>query len=108
MAVAMIAMLLAFTAATVYLGAVVIARHRGQAAADLAALAGAGAVVAGPDAACARAAQITTRMGVAVTACRVEGLDVVLEVAVPVNFGRWGTGSAQAVARAGPVDVAVR
>ncbi|MCV7069052.1 helicase, partial [Mycolicibacterium farcinogenes] len=37
--------------------------------------------------------------------CRIDGLDVVLEVAVPVRLGRWGAGPAKASARAGPVDV---
>ncbi|WP_328287102.1 Rv3654c family TadE-like protein [Mycolicibacterium neworleansense] len=101
---AMIAMLIAFAAGGAYLGAAVTARHRAQAAADLAALGAAGAVVSGPDAACRQATQIAARMRSVIADCRVDGLDVVLEVATPVRLGRWGVGPARAVARAGPVD----
>ncbi|WP_327161379.1 Rv3654c family TadE-like protein [Mycolicibacterium wolinskyi] len=104
LAVALIAILLAFTTGAAYLGAAVIARHRAQAAADLAALAAAGAVAGGPEAACARASQIASAMRTTVAACRVDGLDVVLDVQVRVSLGRFGTGSARAVARAGPVE----
>ncbi|MHC9295615.1 Rv3654c family TadE-like protein [Mycobacterium sp. LTG2003] len=87
-----------------YLGAAVIARHRAQAAADLAALAAAGAVVGGPEMACGRAAEIASAMRTTVTACRLDGLDVVLDVEVMVTLGRFGAGSARAVTRAGPVE----
>lgn len=100
----MIAILLAFTGGAAYLGSAVIARHRAQAAADLAALAAAGAVVSGPDAACARAKQVASAMGTTVGACRVEGLDVVLDVQRTVNLGRWAVGPARAAARAGPAE----
>ncbi|OWL98914.1 hypothetical protein B7435_23620 [Mycolicibacterium peregrinum] len=104
LAVAMIAVVIAFAAGGAYLGAAVTARHRAQAAADLAALGGAGAVVSGPVAACAQATQIAARLHSAVGACRIDGLDVVLEVSVPVRLGRWGVGPARAAARAGPVE----
>lgn len=100
----MVAVIIVFAAAGAYLGAAVIARHRAQAAADLAALGAAGAVASGPEAACAQATQIATRMRSVVAGCRIDGLDVVLEVAVPVRLGRWGAGPAKASARAGPVD----
>ncbi|EUA24203.1 hypothetical protein I552_3240 [Mycobacterium xenopi 3993] len=45
-----------------YLGSVVVARHRAQAAADLAALAAAARVSAGADVACARAGVVARRM----------------------------------------------
>lgn len=101
----MVAVIIVFASAGAYLGAAVIARHRAQAAADLAALGAAGAVPSGREAACAEATQIATRMRSAVAGCRIDGLDVVLEVAVPVRLGRWGAGPAKASARAGPVDV---
>ncbi|WP_243858231.1 Rv3654c family TadE-like protein [Mycobacterium sp. DL440] len=100
----MIAMVVAFAAGGAYLGAAVTARHRAQAAADLAALSAAGAVVSGPDAACAQATQIAVRMRSVLGVCRIERLDVVLEVSVPVRLGRWGVRPARAAARAGPVD----
>ena len=102
----MIAMVIVFAAGGAYLGAAVTARHRAQAAADLAALGAAGSVVSGPDAACQQATQIAARMRSVLDGCRVDGLDVVLEVSVPVRLGRWGVGPARASARAGPVEVA--
>ncbi|MGV0744209.1 Rv3654c family TadE-like protein [Mycolicibacterium sp. XJ870] len=104
LAAAMIAILLIFTACAAYLGAAVIARHRAQAAADLAALGAAGAVASGPDGACAQATRIASAMRASVTACRIDGLDVVLDVQVAVDLGRWGVGPAKAAARAGPAE----
>lgn len=102
----MIAMVIAFAAGGAYLGAAVTARHRAQTAADLAALGAAGAVVSGPEVACGQASQIATRMRSVLGDCRIDRLDVVLEVTVPVRLGRWGVGPARASARAGPVDAA--
>ncbi|OBG85533.1 helicase [Mycobacterium sp. E802] len=106
LAAAMIAVVVAFAAGGAYLGAAVTARHRAQAAADLAALGAAGTVASGPEAACGQAGQIAARMRSVIAGCRIEGLDVVLEVTVPVRLGRWGFGPARASARAGPVTVA--
>jgi hypothetical protein len=53
-AAAMVAVLLCITGAGAYLGSVVVARHRAQAAADLAALAAAARLPSGVTAACAR------------------------------------------------------
>nr|WP_273736468.1 Rv3654c family TadE-like protein [Mycolicibacterium septicum] len=106
LAAAMIALVFAFAAGGAYLGAAVTARHRAQAAADLAALGAAGAVVSGPDAACRQATHVAARMRAVLADCRIDGLDVVLQVSVPVRLGRWGVGPASAVARAGPVDFA--
>ncbi|OBF06204.1 helicase [Mycobacterium sp. ACS4054] len=94
----MVAVLLSVTGAGAYLGAVVVARHRAQAAADLAALAAAARLPAGPEAACARATAVAHRMRAGDAGCVVEDLDVVVTVRVPV-FG----GAAGAAARAGPV-----
>nr|WP_230983403.1 Rv3654c family TadE-like protein [Mycolicibacterium senegalense] len=104
-AAAMIAMLIVFAAGAAYLGAAVSARHRAQAAADLAAVGAAAAVVSGPDAACRQATEIAVRMRSVLGDCRIDELDVVLEVATPVRLGRWGVGPARAAARAGPVGV---
>lgn len=103
-AAALIAMVIAFAVGGAYLGAAVAARHRAQTAADLAALGAAAAVVSGPDVACRQAADIAARMRSVLGDCRIDRLDVVLEVAVPVRLGRWGVGPARAAARAGPVD----
>jgi secretion/DNA translocation related TadE-like protein len=98
----MIAVLVTITVAAAALGAAVIARHRAQAAADLGALAAAGALVSGPEVACAQAAAVTSLMHTTVAQCRVDGLDVVLTVHAEVRLGRWGVGPATAAARAGP------
>ena len=97
-AAAMVAVLLCITGAGAYLGSVVVARHRAQAAADLAALAAAARLPSGVAAACARAAAVAHAMRVDDAQCDVDGLDVVVTAQVVVAFA----GAARAVARAGP------
>jgi secretion/DNA translocation related TadE-like protein len=89
----MMAVLLAFTVGGFHIGSAVIARHRAQAAADLAALAGAARLADGPGAACTQAAAIAKAMDVVVAACVVDDLDVVVTIRAA---------EAQAAARAGP------
>lgn len=82
-------------------GGVVIARHRAQAAADLAALAGASRLPAGPAAACLLADSVGSAMGASLGACDVENLDLV--VTCTVRLGGWAEAAAvEASARAGP------
>ena len=100
----MVAVLLAITLACVYLGSVVTARHRAQAAADLAALAAAGRLAQGADAACADAVAVAVAMQATVADCAVDGLDIVVAVDVTAAMGRLGMGAARAVARAGPAE----
>jgi secretion/DNA translocation related TadE-like protein len=95
----MVAVLLWITGAGAYLGSVVVARHRAQAAADLAALAAAARLPSGAAAACARATAVAHEMRVDDTQCGVDGLDVVVTAQVAVAFA----GVARAAARAGPV-----
>ncbi|WP_267305988.1 Rv3654c family TadE-like protein [Mycobacterium barrassiae] len=95
---------MAITVACVYLGAAVTARHRAQAAADLAALAAAGRLAQGEGAACGHAVELAEAMGTRVVDCTVTGLDAVVAVEVAVALGRLGIGTARAVARAGPVE----
>jgi secretion/DNA translocation related TadE-like protein len=99
-AAAMVAVLLCVTAAGAYLGSVVVARHRAQAAADLAALAAAARLPSGVGAACARGTTVAREMRVDDAQCRVEDLDVVITVEVAVAFA----GTARAASRAGPAD----
>ncbi|WP_338060143.1 Rv3654c family TadE-like protein [Mycobacterium ostraviense] len=94
----MVGVLLWGTGAGAYLGAAAVARHRAQAAADLAALAAAAHLPEGGPAACARATAVTQAMGVGDAACAIRDLDVVITVEIPVAFG----GVARAAARAGP------
>jgi secretion/DNA translocation related TadE-like protein len=96
----MVAVLLCVTGAGAYLGSAVVARHRAQAAADLAALAAAARLPAGGAAACTRATAVAREMRVDDVRCRIDELDVVVTVAVVVVI----VGVARAAARAGPVD----
>lgn len=96
----MVVVLLTVAGGSAYLGAAVVARHRAQAAADLAALAAAARVPAGAEAACAQATTLARAMRVGIAGCAVDDLDVVITVEVAMPGGRWG--NAQAGARAGP------
>lgn len=96
----MVVVLLLVTAAGARLGAVVVARHRAQATADLAALAAAARLPSGVAAACARATGVARRMRADDTRCEADGLDVIVTVAVVVAFA----GAATAGARAGPAQ----
>jgi secretion/DNA translocation related TadE-like protein len=96
----MVAVLLSVTGASAYLGAAVVARHRAQSAADLAALAAAASLAGGPETACAQAKAVAREMRVNTTGCAVEDLDVVVTTEARLAVGRWG--NARAAARAGP------
>jgi secretion/DNA translocation related TadE-like protein len=94
-AVAVLAILLAVTLGGFYVGSAVIARHRAQATADLAALAAAARLPAGSVAACSEASTIADAMRVSVAGCVTDGLDVVVTI---------DAGPARAAARAGPAE----
>lgn len=100
LAAILLAAMVSVTMGGVALGAAVVARHRAQAAADMAALAGAAHLAAGPALACRRAGQIAAMTGAVVRGCSVDGLDVVVTAAVRTGLR---IGDAVAVARAGPV-----
>ncbi len=100
----MVAVLLSITGGSAYLGAAVVARHRAQAAADLAALAAAQRLAAGPATACGHAKAVAAEMRINITGCAVDDLDVVVTTEVRLPVGGWG--SARAAARAGPADMA--
>lgn len=99
----MIVVVVAITLGVVTVGSAVAARHRAQAAADLAALAAAGRLATGAAAACQWAEAVAVAMRTSVTGCRIDVLDVVVSVETSVQLGRFGVGTAGAVARAGPV-----
>lgn len=96
-----VAALVTVAVGAIWIGAAVIARHRAQAAADLAALAAAQRLAAGPDAACGEAAGIGRSMGAVMRGCEVVGLDVV--VTLGLRVGGPVRAEARASARAGPV-----
>jgi secretion/DNA translocation related TadE-like protein len=86
------------------LSAMVVAKHRAGAAADLAALAGAAATLREPNP-CAVAADVARRNGAALATCELKGLsvEVVVRVAGPTWFGFHP--QLRARARAGPSAV---
>ena len=97
------AALLAITVGGVYVGSAVVARHRAQAAADLAALAAAGHLAQGSAVACSHALALAKAMRTSVSQCTVDDLDVVVTVDAAVALGRFGVRPARATARAGPL-----
>lgn len=97
-----LAAVLAVVIAVVHVGSAVSARHRAQSAADLSALAAAGALDRGVADACATARDLVRRMEGTVTDCTVEDWDVIVEVSITVPLGRFGVRDAVAAARAGP------
>ncbi|MGH3517928.1 MAG: Rv3654c family TadE-like protein [Haloechinothrix sp.] len=88
----------------VWLGAAALSRHRGEAAADLAALAAAAHARAGPEIACSRAASVAERMRARIALCQLRGWDALVEVEVEPPGLLAELGGVTARARAGPVD----
>jgi len=82
-------------------GVAAVARHRAEAAADLAALAGAVRAVGGAGDACAEARSIAAGNAARLAGCLVDGAVVTVTVfcSLPGGLGRW---QAHASARAGP------
>ncbi|MGF7123138.1 Rv3654c family TadE-like protein [Rhodococcus sp. TAF43] len=99
-----LAALVAVTAGLVHVGGAVAARHRAQAAADLAALAAASALSDGDESPCEAAVSIAVRMGATVPKCTVSGWDVVVGAEVRVGSVSFVVGPARAIARAGPAE----
>ncbi|GAA4659043.1 hypothetical protein GCM10023197_09830 [Gordonia humi] len=102
---AVIAALATVLVAVLYVGAAVVARHRAQSAADLAALAAASVHVSVAGDACAAARErVASQDGApSIVDCRIDGQDVVVQVAVRVRLGGLGVRDATGVARAGPI-----
>ncbi len=90
--------------AAIVVGGVRGARHRGDAAADMAALAGAARVAEGEGAACERARGVAAESGARLSRCRVSGDVVDVSVIVPLKVPMGGAGlRVVSRARAGPV-----
>ncbi len=94
--------LLVVVIACVQVGSAVSGRHQAQSAADLSALAAAGALDRGTADACGAAREVVGRMRGELTGCVVEGWDVVATVKITLPLGRFGLRDAVAAARAGP------
>lgn len=94
------------------LGQLAVARQRAATAADLAVLAGAARTLWGAGEACAMAADIATRHEAVMDECRVDGLDLVIDVSVAApplvralaRAAGESAGRVRAKARAGPLD----
>ncbi|MDY6871634.1 MAG: Rv3654c family TadE-like protein [Actinomycetota bacterium] len=97
------AVLIAVTGGLTQVGSAVVARHRAQAAADLAALAAAAQIASGARSACAQATLVARAMHTTMTDCATDGLEVVVHVEAEAGLGGWRFGPAHAAARGGPV-----
>jgi secretion/DNA translocation related TadE-like protein len=86
-------------------GIAVTARHRVEAAADLAALAGATAVLDGAAAACTAADEVARANGGRLSRCAVAGGVVEVVVTRVLSVGRLGRWAASGRSRAGPAPV---
>ena len=106
--VAMTGLLLLVGCAAGVVGAIVVAHRTAQAAADLAALAGAEAAVehSGRDP-CRTAADIASANGATLVRCTVDDTDVRVEVSVPGPRWLGQDRDLSAEARAGPADPGV-
>ncbi|MET7768217.1 Rv3654c family TadE-like protein [Nocardia sp. NPDC005366] len=98
-----ISALMALTLMIAQVGAVVVARHRAQAAADLGALAAAGALAAGAEAGCNEGEEVVRLMHGRMRGCEVADWDAVVSVEENVPIGLLGRRTVHAVARAGPM-----
>jgi len=85
-------------------GAARVGRHEARTAADLGALAGAMRAIEGPEPACARANELVSANGGRMVSCRLEGLEMVVEVVTQATPLPGMTVYAGAAARAGPVS----
>ena len=101
-AAAAVAVLTTVLVACLHLGAALLARHRAESAADLAALAAAREAVRGEAPACRRAVEIAAAMGGEVARCRLVGWNALVEVRVVLPFALPGLTTANGRAMAGP------
>ncbi|MCW0214341.1 MAG: flp pilus-assembly TadE/G-like family protein [Pseudonocardia sp.] len=90
-------------AAGVDVGGAVLARHRAEAAADLAALGAAGRSIDGTDTACALARDLAERARAVLDRCELDGWEAVVQVRVHRSWTLLAPGEAVGRARAGPV-----
>lgn len=103
-AAALAALLVGLLVVGVGVASAVVARHRAEAAADLAALAAATHAVRGVRTACDRAQDIATRMGADLTDCRLDGWNALVTTQVRVYLPILGQSRAKGRAHAGPVN----
>jgi secretion/DNA translocation related TadE-like protein len=100
--VGFIAALMALIGGLFWYGAAVVTRHEVVSAADLSALAAAGQAELGEREACEQAAWVTRQMAMNLRSCRLEQLDVLVEVSAETLDFLPFPGVLSARARAGP------
>lgn len=103
MSLAWLAVLAVIGAVGLLVTLVAAAQHQVESAADLAAASAATHVGDGEPAACATAARVASSMHARVTSCRIDGLDVTIDVASTVRIPA-GSVVLRASARAGPAE----
>ncbi|GGF10620.1 Rv3654c family TadE-like protein [Williamsia phyllosphaerae] len=96
--------LVSLVVAVVFVGSAVVARHRVQSVADLAALAAAQRAMLAQDDPCGAARTLAATSPVTIARCRADGADVVVVATTDVDLGPFGVRQARAVARAGPTN----
>ncbi|MFC5994541.1 Rv3654c family TadE-like protein [Pseudonocardia hispaniensis] len=97
--------ILGIVLAAIDLGAAVAARHRAEAAADLAALAAAAEAARGQEPACERARRTAELTGGRMRRCALIGWDAQVEVTISRRLRLLGPADAHARARAGPAPI---
>ncbi|HET9255042.1 MAG TPA: Rv3654c family TadE-like protein, partial [Pseudonocardiaceae bacterium] len=97
-----IAVLVSMAIFGLHLGQALITRHHAEAAADLAALAGAAQALPGEQYACSQARRVTDRMRVQLVSCHLRDWDVLIDVSARPPGWLGTLGSVTAQARAGP------
>ncbi len=97
----LVSALIGFTALVLAVGVLRVARHRAEAAADLAALAAAHHALEGEVRACAAAARTAGAQHAAVDRCILDGLDAVVVVSLPLPGRLEPFGPVRGRARAG-------
>ncbi|GAA5076330.1 hypothetical protein GCM10023259_079660 [Thermocatellispora tengchongensis] len=107
-AVGLMAVLMAATMVIVYVGMARVARHRGQSAADLSALAAASRALQGQEPACTAASEVATANGAQLERCTInEDATADVWVSFPFTAPAAATGVTRRPhyhARAGPVS----
>jgi secretion/DNA translocation related TadE-like protein len=101
-----VSVLAAMTVGALFVVSAVVASHRAQAAADLAALAAAAALVRGDPAptVCSAGAAVATRNGARLASCQA-GPDLAVELSIEVDAAAARVGTATARSRAGPATL---
>ncbi|WP_308164839.1 Rv3654c family TadE-like protein [Nonomuraea sediminis] len=104
--VAVMALLMAVATITATVGAVRVARHKVNDAADLSALAAARLALADPEGACARAAHLARRNGVTLDRCTITDEIADVWTSITISIPALGPRTVTGRARAGPAQPA--